>query len=257
MADGDREVGRFRQEMALVEGLPLAVFDIEVVPAAGLSAAACSASLYEAHACCRFAWNENEAVEVRRSLHGQSIVTERSRFTAPHFVELLGGGGLRAAASDDRDAVAILTGGLPWHMLSSPHVLDSILAASGGAAGVAIRRRLAVGLGLARPWDLALDLLADAPLGPPAVAVPANVRLVHDAAGPPANGAARTRIGIIESAGMAGVVRLEWAVPVARAMAVDLRGEPRDDIAVAIEGRAIVVSLRRYEWLQLDLEFGT
>lgn len=252
LAEGDREAGTFRQEMTLVEGLPLAVLDIEVVPAAAFTG-----SSYEAHASCRFAWNENESVEVRRSLHGQSIVTERSRFTAGHFVELLGGGGLRAAAGDDRDAVAILTGGLPWHMLSSPHVLDSILTAPGAAAGAAVRRRLAVGLGLERPWDLALDLLAGAALGPPAVLLPANVRLVHDAAAPAADAAARARVGLIESAGRAGPVRIEWSVPVARAVAVDLRGEPRDDVAVAIEGRAVVVSLRRYEWMQLDLEFGT
>ena len=249
LAAGDRDVGRFRQGMSLVEGLPLAVLDIEVVPTAALTG-----PFSDVHACCRFAWNENEAVEVRRSLHGQSIVTERSRFTAPHFIELLGGGGLRAAASDDRDAVAILTGGLSWHMLSSPHVLDSILSASGAVAGVPITRRLAVGLGLERPWDLALDLLADVPLGPAPVLVPAGVRLVAADGG---DGSARMRIGVVESAGRARPVRIEWAVPVARVTAVDLRGEPRDDVEVAIEGRAVVASLRRYEWLQLELEFGT
>ena len=252
LAEGDREAGTFRQEMTLVAGLPLAVLDVEVVPAAPFTG-----PLFESHACCRFAWNENESVEVRRSLHGQSIVTERARFTAPHFIELRGGGGLRAAASDDRDAVAILTGGLPWHMLSSPHVLDSILTASGATPATAVRRRLAVGLGLERPWDLALELLADAPLGPPAVLVPPNVRVVHDAAGPAADGVARARIGLVESAGRTGNVRIEWGVPVARATAVDLRGEPRDDVTVAIEGRTVVVFLRRYEWMQLDLEFGT
>lgn len=252
LAAGDREVARFRQGMSLVEGLPLAVLDIEVTPAAGFTG-----GFYDAHACARFAWNENEAVEVRRSLHGQSIVTERSRFTAPHFIEVLGGGGLRAAASDDRDAVAILTGGLPWHMLSSPHVLDSILSASGAAAGVPITRRLAIGLGVERPWDLAVDLLADVPLGPAPVVLPAGVRLVAAAALEGAAESARMRIGVVESAGRAGPVRIEWAVPVARATAVDLRGEPRDDVEVAIEGRAVVASLRRYEWLQMELEFGT
>jgi len=252
VAAGERQAGTFRQGMSLVEGLPLAVLDIEIVPAAGFTG-----GCYDAHACARFAWNENEAVEVRRSLHGQSIVTERSRFTAPHFIELLGGGGMRAAASDDRDAAAILTGGLPWHMLSSPHVLDSILSASGAAGGATITRRLAVGLGLERPWDLAIDLLAGVPLGPPPVVLPAGVRLVSAAAPQGAAESARVRLGIVESAGRAGPVRIEWAVPVARATAVDLRGEPRDDSEVAIEGRAVVASLRRYEWLQLELEFGT
>jgi hypothetical protein len=252
LAAGDREAGRFRQGVSLVEGLPLAVLDIEVVPAAALTG-----PLYDAHACCRFAWNENEAVDVCRSLHGQSIVTERSRFTAPHFIELLGGGGLRAAASDDRDAVAILTGGLPWHMRSSPHVLDSILSAAGAAAGTAITRRVAIGLGLERPWDLSLDLLAGVPLGPAPVLVPSGVRLVAAPAAVGGDDSARMRIGIVESAGRPGPVRIEWAVPVARVRAVDLRGEPRDDVEVAIVGQAVVASLRRYEWVQLELEFGT
>jgi hypothetical protein len=252
LAAGDREAGTFRQGMSLVEGLPLAMLDIEIVPAGGFTG-----GFYDSHACCRFAWNENEAVEVRRSLHGQSIVTERSRFTAPHFIELLGGGGMRAAASDDRDAVAILTGGLPWHMLSSPHVLDSILAAAGATAGVPITRRLAVGLGLERPWDLAVDFLAGVPLGPAPLRLPPGVRLFPAAAAAGAAESARMRIGVVESAGRSGPVRIEWAVPVARATAVDFRGEPREDVEVAIEGRAVVASLRRYEWLQLELEFGT
>lgn len=252
LAAGDREVGRFRQGMSLVDGLPLAVLDIEIVPAAGFTG-----GLYDAHACARFAWNENESVEVRRGLHGQSIATERSRFTAPHFIELVGGGGLRAAASDDRDAVAILTGGVPWHMLSSPHVLDSILSAAGATAGTAITRRLAVGLGLERPWDLAIDLLADAPLGPPPVLLPAGARLLAAVASAGAAESARLRIGIVESAGRSGPVRIELAAPVARATAVDLRGEPRDDVEVAIVGRAVVASVQRYEWLQLELEIGT
>ena len=117
-----------------------------------------------------------------------------------------------------------------------------------------ITRRLAIGLGVERPWDLAVDLLADVPLGPAPVVLPAGVRLVAADGG---DESARMRIGVVESAGRAGPVRIEWAVPVARATAVDLRGEPRDDVEVAIEGRAVVASLRRYEWLQMELEFGT
>jgi hypothetical protein len=120
-----------------------------------------------------------------------------------------------------------------------------------------ITRRLAMGLGLERPWDLALDLLAGVPLGPTPVLVPPGVRLVASPAAVGGDDAARMRIGIVESAGRPGPVRIEWAVPVARATAVNVRGEPRDDVEVAIVGRAVVASLRRYEWLQLELEFGT
>jgi hypothetical protein len=51
-------------------------------------------------------------------------------------------------------------------------------------------------------------------------------------------------------------VRIEWQADVRSAVACDLHGRPRDDVAVALDGRAVVVSLRRFEWLVLSLEFG-
>ena len=112
IADKGREMGSFTQRIELVAGLPLALIDIEVrgvEPPTG--------PLFEQHLACRFAWNENEDLVLHRSLHTQSIATERGRFTAPWFIEL--------SSPDDRDGrVAILTGGLPWHVRSSPHLLD-------------------------------------------------------------------------------------------------------------------------------------
>jgi hypothetical protein len=50
-------------------------------------------------------------------------------------------------------------------------------------------------------------------------------------------------------------VRLEWARPVARAVATDLEGRPLPDVHVRVDGRATVVFLHRYQWLQLALEY--
>ena len=33
------------------------------------------------------------------------------------------------------------------------------------------------------------------------------------------------------------------------------RGRSRDDVTVAVTGGAVVVSVRRYEWLQLTVDF--
>jgi alpha-mannosidase len=236
--------GRFTQRMQLVEGLPLATLELEVrleEPVTG--------PLFEAHVASRFAWHENEDVEVRRSLHLQSIVTERTRFTAPHFVELV------PEASRAGGAVAILTGGLPWHLRSSPHVLDTILLGGGRE----VTCRLAVGIGLERPWDMALELAAGG-LPTAGLAVPANVRLTID---PPAVGSpprlpdqpTMLRAGLVESAGRAGEVRIEWARQVLRAAAVDLLGVPRPDVAVTVAGRTTAVRLERYQWLGLAVEF--
>jgi hypothetical protein len=243
-ADGG-VAARFSQIVSLVEGMPLAVLDIEVElerPLAG--------SLLDSHVAARFAWHENEHVEIRRSLLTQSVATERTRFTAPHFIEIVPESTRVDVAAD---AVTILTGGLPWHLLSTPHVLDSLLA--GGSVG-RISRRLAIGLGLRRPWDSALALAAGTPLGVAIPGLPENVRLTvaelvtHDGqftAG---------RFGLLESAGVGGEVTIDWGRPVARATVVDFTGGPRTEPAVAIDGTRTVVSLERYQWLQLDLGFA-
>jgi hypothetical protein len=232
--------GRFTQRMSLVAGLPLALVEIDVrldEPVAG--------PVFESHLASRFAWHENEDVEIRRSLHLQSIVTERTRFPAPHFIEIApeAGGGVGGG-------VAILTAGLPWHLLSSPHVLDAILLAGGREAAC----RLAVGIGLERPWDAAVELAAgEIPTAGPAV--PANVRLTAD---PPQEGDPPTilRAGLVESAGRAGEVRIEWAGEVVRAAAVDPLGHPLPDVPITVAGRTTTVRLERYQWLQLVLEFA-
>jgi len=243
--------GSFTQRIQLVAGLPLALIDVDVrltnQP---------QGPMFEHHATCRFAWNENDDVEVRRSLHTQAVATERGRFTAPWFIEL-------GSHAERDDRVTILTGGLPWHLRTTPHMLDSILPHSmlDNAAC-----RLAVGIGLDRPWDLAAAVLADR-VSPALLrsaaqsGVPNNVRLTagflhYDDAGRPR----AARIGLLESAGRSGEVRLEWATEVARASVCDPSGL-RTSAAVStadgvtIDGRGIVVYLRRYQWLHLTVEF--
>jgi hypothetical protein len=243
-ADGG-VAARFSQTVTLVAGLPLAVLDIDVElerPLAG--------PLLDEHLAARFAWNENEPVEIRRSILTQSVATERTRFTAPHFIEIVPEAA-RLAAADA--CVAILTGGLPWHLRSTPHVLDTVLAA-GGATRVS--RRLAVGLGLRRPWEAALALAAGAPLDRVTPGVPDNVRLTVSAPATTAAGLADGWYGLLESTGQAGEVTIDWGRPVARAVVVDFTGGPRELPSVAIAGSRTVVFLDRYQWLQLDVGFA-
>jgi hypothetical protein len=243
-ADGG-VAARFLQIVSLVEGMPLAVLDIEVElerPLAG--------SLLDSHVAARFAWHENEHVEIRRSLLTQSVATERTKFTAPHFIEIVPESTRVDVAAD---AVTILTGGLPWHLLSTPHVLDSLLA--GGSVG-RISRRLAIGLGLRRPWDSALALAAGTPLGVAIPGLPENVRLTVAELVTTDGQFTAGRFGLLESAGVGGEVTIDWGRPVARATVVDFTGGPRTEPAVAIDGTRTVVSLERYQWLQLDLGFA-
>jgi len=252
LVDGrQRAVGSFTQRVELVPGMPLAVIDVAVTlvePPRG--------PLFEHHAACRFAWNENEDLDVRRSLLSQSVATERGRFTAPWFIEL---------GTADADRVSILTGGLPWHARTSTHMLDSILPLQPQAtAGERPICRLGVGIGIERPWDLALALAADRPTAvwPAAIqaGVPANVRLTVDEVRQEGGRIVAARVGLLESAGRSGEVRLEWAADVAKACVCNADGVPLPPAAsapdrFAIAGRGITLFLARYQWLHLDVEF--
>lgn len=153
-ASGAR-LGTFTQRFTLVGTLPLVRLEIDVAldrPRSG--------PLFESHVACRFAWNENDDIDLCRSLHGESIVTERTRFTAPHFMEL--------RSADDRaggDRVLIATRGLPWHVRCTPHTVDTILIGPGVARA---SRRLVLGLGIAAPRPVALSILREQPVLPTA-----------------------------------------------------------------------------------------
>jgi len=240
-----REAGRFTQRMRLVPGLPLALLDLEVTTVELLAG-----PILETHVACRFAWHENEDVELRRSLHLQAAATERSRFTAPHFVEVVPVGP-RATA----DTVAILTGGLPWQLLPQPNILETVLGSEGRSAAA----RLAVGIGIARPWDLGLALVAGG-MPQPGPRLPDNIRLLAEASqgldGQPESPTEAVTVGLIESAGRSGEVRIEWARPLARAVAIDFEGRPLPDVHVAVAGRTITLQLERFQWLRLAVEFA-
>lgn len=233
--------GEFVQRVSLVPGLPLAVIEWEVRLERPLTG-----PLFEEHLCCRFAWHENEAVELRRSLHLQAVSTERTRFPAAHFIEIAAEG-----PRQPEDPVVLLTGGLPWHHRTSPHVLDSILLDGGDTV---LSGRLAVGVGLGRPWEAAIAFAAGG-VPEPGPSLPPNVRLTGLASAP-TTGTVRQLVGLVESRGRGGEVRIEWARPVMSAVAVDLLGRPLPQVHVAVDGRTTVVFLDRYQWLHLELEFA-
>ena len=248
LAADDREVGRFVQRMSLLDGLPLAVLDLDVQLAEPTTG-----PWFEHYAACRFAWNENEDVELCRSLHTQAVVTERTRFTAPHFLIVKPVDAARAGIWPDPAEVAILTGGLPWHLRPTPHMVDTILCAGGGQRA---SRRLAVGIGLERPWDAGLGLLVGEPAvtlrqgGHPHVRITVGECVVEEGR------LVKAIVGLLESTGRGGEVRIEWQAAVRSAVSCDLHGSPRDDVSVTVDGRAIVATVRRFEWLMLAVEFG-
>lgn len=146
-ADGT-EVGTFVQRVSLAAHLPVVLLDIEIRLVTPLTG-----PVLESYAACRFAWHENEMPDIVRSLHLEPVVTERWRFTAPHFIEIRPDAGRQG-----RSSTWLFMGGLPWHVRSGEHMLDAILPADDSDA---VACRLAIGVGVERPEDLAIELAAD------------------------------------------------------------------------------------------------
>jgi hypothetical protein len=250
LAPGGGDGGRFTQRVELVPGLPLVLVTIDARPTDPPSG-----PLLEHHVACRFAWNENDDIELSRDLHTQAVATERGRFTAPWFVGLGDGGG------DGPGGMTLLTGGLPWHIRSSPHMLDTILPATRCDPPP----RIGIGLGLERPWEVALAVCGGLPAGEIRTAAflpgaPGGVRVTVGEVRFAGGRLAAARIGLLESAGRSGQVELAWAADVATARVTDFRPpvaavDTAGDSRVTVAGRSTAVFLRKHEWLPLDVEF--
>lgn len=144
-ADGTA-AGSFVQRVWLVAGRPLAIVEVEV-----RAARAFAGPPLEAYAACRFAWHENEMPDIRRSHCLESIATERWRFTAPHFIQIR-----TAAGHRDQSPTTIFPCGLPWHVRTSEHMLDVVLAADDSPPQTC---RLAIGVGDEAAATVAVELL--------------------------------------------------------------------------------------------------
>jgi hypothetical protein len=60
---------------------------------------------------------------------------------------------------------------------------------------------------------------------------------------------------LLESAGRAGPVSIEWAADVESVRPCDAAGGPLDDSVAGCDGRTTTIHLRRHQWLHLDIRF--
>jgi hypothetical protein len=252
----DKTVGTFSQRITLPDNSAVLWMTIELHLEAPIEG-----HPLENYAACRFAWNENDAVELFRSIHTQSVASERTIMLGEHFIEL-GVDDLKRVSAPQR--VAIFPLGLPWHVRSHSHMLDTVLLAGGASSGTF---QLAIGVGRERPWDDALRLMTApenvdaegllAPLRNPAdpngIRVEGSVRFT---AGDLINESERLvglHCGLLEAAGRRQQARVRMPrQPVAawRCSADGKRGA-----SLVIEDDAVLVSLAAYEWAFLEIRF--
>jgi len=249
-------VGRFCQRMTLPAGSSLIVLDIDLQLDETLSG-----NPLENYAACRFAWNENDGADLFRSIHTQSVASERNVMMGEHFVELAIDD-LRRGSSPQR--LSIFPLGLPWHVRSHSHMLDTLLLPAGSSSG---RFQLAIGVGRERPWDDAIRLMA-APDNADSAAALAALAARDDGTAVRAEGSVRLttgmviseaeevvglQCGLLESAGSRHTARLQLPrTPVAawRCSADGKRGNE-----LIIEDSAVLVPLAAYEWAFVEARF--
>lgn len=249
-------VGRFCQRITLPAESSLAWIDIDLSLDEGLSG-----NPLENYAACRFAWSENDAVDLYRSIHTQSVASERNVMMAEHFLELAIDD-LRRGSSPQR--ISIFPLGLPWHVRSHSHMLDTILLPPGNSSG---RFQLAIGVGRERPWDDAIRLMA----GPDDA--DAETALASLSAGGRRDllrleGSARLttaqaivdherlvglHCGILESAGQRQSATLHLPRPAVAAWRCSADGKRGSSLS--LENNTLVVSLASYEWAFVEVRF--
>lgn len=258
LVDKDKAtVGRFRQRMILPQGSAIVWMDIELELTSPLSG-----SLLENYAACRFAWNENDPVDLSRSIHTVAVPSERTTLHAEHFIELEVDD-LRRTGSPQQ--ISIFPLGLPWHVRSHAHMLDTILLPPTVSSG---RFQLAIGAGRERPWEDAIRLMAAAEtadgeaalggiLSAAVVASPISVDgAVRITGGEPVREQDRMtglRCGLLESAGRRQQARLRLSRRPLAAWRTNAEG--RRGAELMLEDGQVLVPLAAHEWAFIELAF--
>ena len=196
--------------------------------------------------------------KTRMSNCGAACICSRWSPNAPGSPRRISSRSCRRAARRRRrpgDAVAILTGGLPWHLLSSPHVLDSILLTTGArpprrlAVGVGTRAALGCGGRSGRRRGARAGACGCRPTcGSPATAVRAG-----HAGDAPAAGRPRSNRRGRGGRGADRVGRPSWP---GRRRSI-FEGRPLPEVHVGgCRPDAPRCFCKRYQWLHLELEFA-
>lgn len=243
-------LGTYRQTCRVWRGRPLVEVEVEL----GLERTP-EGDPWTNYVAARFAWNDS-TLTVTRSLHETAqAVKEEQRLESPNFLEL----------ASDSVRTTLLTGGLTFHRLTGPRMLDTLLVTEGEAQR-SFRFAIAVDQGF--PLEAALDwesppLTLPVDRGPPAAGPAAwlfqvgarNVQLrrVLPLAGAHAAGSAGCLVRLQETEGRNRTFPLECCVVPVQAQQLDFEGRPLHRFR--IENGAVQVSLAPYELCDVELLF--
>jgi len=212
---------------------------------------------------CRFAWNENDFCDVFRSVQTQLVATERQRFCSPWLMVLAseGGGLARGGRGSEAEVgssrLQLFCGGLPWHIRSSPHTVDTLLATDFTVDRLEFR--MALGIELPGASDRGISWAAGGPLSAAYTVpgLPGDVRLTAACRLTDSAGLVGVRLRLLESTGSPQHLQLDWSRPIARASRRSPAVSERPGVeGVNVVGTTVEYSLSRNEWVELEIWFS-
>jgi alpha-mannosidase len=140
LLDGERPLGKFRQQVSLWAGSRVARIDLELSDLEEPRA-----DPWNSYYAARFAWPDAQS-ELYRGVSGSRQKTTAARLEAPEFIDIEHGGA----------TTSILTGGLPYSRLTDDRMLDTILVVRGERERTF---RFGIGVDLPYPAATAVELL--------------------------------------------------------------------------------------------------
>jgi alpha-mannosidase len=140
---GGRRLAGFVQRTRVQRGSRLIHLAIELDPIEQPTA-----DPWHSYFAARFAW-DSAAADLWRGVHGSRHPTVAQQIEAPEYVEI----------DSPAGRTAIVTAGLPFHRLSAPRVLDSLLIVRGETAR---KFQLAIGVDVPNPTAAAAECLTPA-----------------------------------------------------------------------------------------------
>jgi alpha-mannosidase len=243
LLDGSgKKLGQFTQTFSLWQQSRIVEVEIQITD----FVAELTSDPWNSYFASRFAWSDSNA-DLRRSLHGCSVATEAKQILATDFISI----------SNGKLTTTVLPAGLPYHVRSSPRMLDTLLRVRDETES---RFRLGVGIDLPHPWRAAQAIHAKTVavrghgepttkqgwlfhVDAPNVAATAWSPLIE------LGRVVGFKVRLLETEGQGGRVAIRCFKPATSAMHTHANDEPRSGLA--IDGDAILLDIGAYEWTQV------
>ncbi len=243
--DDEQVVANFTQITRLWAGSSVVEIDLTLDPVT-----LPKADPWNSYYALRWAWSD-ELLELYRDVHETRHRTDAKRLESPRFVEI----------ASEVERTTLLLNGLPYHQRTGYRMLDTLLITRGETAR---RFRVGIGVDLPNPAIAARQFSAPAPqIVAPATPASASGWLLHvDArqvivtALEPLRENDRVvglRCRLLETAGLAGPVRISAIRPLISAQRRLWNDEPLGELTIA-DGKA-EISLAAYDWTEATVRW--